>query len=193
MRSEFVIGNFDSLLPQKSCPKCHGKAEFICTFGDDYLVRCSKCHLCIQQAQMCPESAVEEWNLEHFSPTPHHIAADIKIEDHLSQSIKGISLIGLSKEEIISPEKDDSIFYLDSFSIELENETLSFEIVDDVLNYNFADNTPTTTLVKFHFSKALYNENGHLTGIKLSANDSVLRFSVDSKNDCIKGTLTKQE
>ena len=101
-------GNDDRIA---ACPYCGGTPELVQVSGEDYILRCSKCHASTSVARMGHLEAIDDWNAgsvvdDHFS-----ITMDTRIDDYLAKGIKDVLLSKYSTWEKFSQTESGFLFY----------------------------------------------------------------------------------
>lgn len=82
-------GNDDRIA---ACPYCSGTPELVQVPGEDYILRCSKCHASTREARMGHLEAIDDWNAGDIVDDHYSITMDTRIDDYLAKGIKDVLL-----------------------------------------------------------------------------------------------------
>lgn len=122
------------------CPFCGGMPDLMAVVGmsiegDEYLLRCSKCHASTKESREKREEAFEDWNNGEIVDDHLFATMDQKIDRYLRRGVLGIWATGYGKTYYFPKVQDgflygtaliltkDSAFFLDN-----ENKELNYDV-----------------------------------------------------------------
>ena len=115
------------------CPYCGGVPELLQIEGEDFIMRCSKCHASTREARMGHEEAMADWNDGDIADDHYSITMDEKIDLYLSKKITGIWLTEYSPWDPFPVNGKERLFS-DAIII-TEEKTLLIEDAHGLLEY----------------------------------------------------------
>ena len=170
------------------CPFCGGTPEWVLVPGDDFIMRCSRCHASTRKAEMEPEAAAQDWNRGEICDDHFSILSDKMIDEYL-HSIKKVLFSGYWYDEF--PSFDEGFLCSDAV-IETDDMILEIGIVGEHLVYDTLGGYSSDmycrsiadTNVEISFKSSSWC-GCFLTSITFQCGDTTAVVSADKENQCM--------
>lgn len=168
------------------CPFCSGTAEWVQIPGEDYIMRCSKCHASTTKARWTPEEAAADWNAHDIVDDHYTITADTKIDRFLKPGVQKVLLCEYSSfDEFPQCEEGflcgEAVIITDEVTLVIEPKGAHL-LYDELSEYNpehYRKNiAPNDSEIKFARSKW---RKRNLLSLEFKCGDS--RITIASKAD----------
>ena len=82
-----------SVIAFEPCPFCGGEPEWVEVPGNDFIMRCTRCHASTRKARMEPETAARDWTRGEIRDDHYSILSDKRIDVYLHR-IKNVLFSG---------------------------------------------------------------------------------------------------
>lgn len=178
-----IVGLKIELCP---CPFCGGTAEWVEVPGEDFVMRCSKCHASTPEAQQTPEAAAADWNAYNVFDGNFTITSDTKIDRYLECGVKKVLFSDSSGyEEFPTVENGflcrSAVIVTDKIILRIEPEKAHL-LYDELSGYgsDYYKNSvaPDGTEIKFFRSKW---RKRNLLSIEFNCGDTQISIASEAK------------
>ena len=175
---DYVHANYYNDLLTRKCT-CGGAGEMLCDFVDDFVVRCSRCHISTH-AYIGPENAAAHWNTaDDLMPSP----LDILLDDVNGNLCGEIVSIRLSDDyEFLTQQSCDCyaavIEYTDKlFMIEAEENCISINRINGCSSSLYCKIISPKAGERILFANAVVEDNMQIRRLDFRWNETYLTIS----------------
>ena len=182
-----IVGLKMELCP---CPFCGGTPEWVVIPGEDYIMRCSKCHASTPKARQVPEEAAADWNAHDIFDVNFTITSDTKIDRYFQYGVKKVLFSNSSDYECFPTMESgflcrSAVIVTDKIILGIEPEK-SHLLYDELSGYSssYYKNSivPEETEIKFFRSKW---RKRNLLSLEFNCGDTQIVIASEAKKGCM--------